>query len=101
MKDKDIYISNTTDKELGDTLKASNVFIFSKYNYSKKIKHQKFLSLDKPLFLYNQKNKSKTKLETLEASLMVIKREDKLDILVELNDITAKDLVKQSLVLIN
>lgn len=101
MNNKDIYIDNTTKTEVGEVVKATGVFLFSKFDYSRKIKNQKILNISKPLFLYNQKNKSKVSLESYEARLMIIKREDKLDIAVEVSELLAKELVKQSLVLVN
>lgn len=101
MNTKNIYIDNTTSTELGSTVRATGVFLFSKYEYSKKIKNQKFLNLNNTLYLYNQRTKAKVSLETYEASLIVVKRDNKLDIAVEVSDMLAKELLKQPLVLIN
>lgn len=101
MNTKNIYIDNTTKSDVGNSVKATGVFLFSKYEYSKKIKNQKFLNISNPLYLYNQRTKAKVSLETYEASVIVIKRDKNLDIAVEVSDMLAKELFKQPLVLVN
>lgn len=101
MNSKDIYVDNTTKEDLGDVFRATGAYIFSKFDHSKKIKVARLLDITKQLFLYNKNTKRKVPLETYEARLMVIKREKRIDVAIELSDILAKDLSKKNLTLVN